>query len=78
MRCLILTGLLGVLLLGGLGCGVETSWVKASRATYNVVAPAHKKYVEADKELTEAQKKNRLLLLQSWEARIVEWEKEVE
>lgn len=68
-----------LVLFGGLvGCGVNAGWVKASRATHDVIAPAHRKYIEGDSALSDAQKRNRLTLLAAWGARIAEWEKEVD
>ena len=76
-RVVTLSGCMALLLFG-VGCGPKETWVRAARGTFDKVAPAHRKYVEADKDLTADQKKNRLLLLDTWKARVVEWEKEVE
>lgn len=50
--------------------GPSEAYVAADLATYEVVAPAHKAYVEADPLLDADQKNRRLLLLQSWELRV--------
>lgn len=61
-----------------IGCSVDETWVRADRAVYNVVAPAHREYIAADSTLTDGQRLNRTTLLDAWNARITEWEKEVE
>ena len=78
MRCIVMSIFGALFLFGAAGCTVEKTWAQAERATYNVVAPAHRKYVVADKEMTSEQKELRLLLLETWEARIKEHEKETE
>jgi len=60
------------------GCGLDAAWVKAARETHDVVAPAHRAYVNADASLTADQKARRHRLLDSWGARIEEAEKHVD
>lgn len=43
---------------------------EAERATYQVIGPAHAAYVQADQNLTPAQKQARLDLIESWRLRV--------
>lgn len=77
MRCLVLLGL-AASLLGLAGCStVEPQWVSAADATYKAVAPEYVQYVRGDESLSSLQKEARLLLVQTWAARISSW-KELE
>jgi hypothetical protein len=66
--------MLASLLLAGAASGCHLSaapsYVDADRATYDVVAPDHRRYVEADPTLDDAQKARRGRLLDSWRQRI--------
>lgn len=46
------------------------AYVAADRATFDAVAPAHRRYVEADPTLDDAQKARRLAVLATWALRI--------
>jgi len=59
------------------GCSVDEEWVKASRQTYDCIAPEYSKYVKADSTLDKEKKERRLDLLETWLANIEEWEKVV-
>lgn len=63
---------LGVLLVLASCAGPSDAYVAADAATYGVIAPAHRAYVEADMTLTDEQKARRLLLLESWALRLRE------
>ena len=55
------------------GCGsLQEQYVAADVSTYEVIAPAHKAYVEADPTMTKEQKARRLRKLASWQARVEE------
>jgi len=60
------------------GCSVEKDWVKASDATCSIVSPHYAKYVEADTDLSETEKKAVRLTLMTWRIRIDEWKKTLE
>lgn len=61
------------LLLSLTACGsLQEQYVAADVSTYEVIAPAHKAYVEADATMTDEQKARRLRKLASWQARIEE------
>ena len=50
------------------GCaGPAESFVKAERAMHDAIAPEHRKYVEADDNLSDEQKARRLRTLDSWD-----------
>lgn len=72
------TGLL-VLSLGLSGCfeSVPKTWVEADRATYDLVVPEYKAYVEADPKLTENQKGLRKSAMDTWKLRLETNEKAV-
>lgn len=67
MRKLIAIAVLGIALTG---CSLDKIYVQADRDTYDVIAPAHREYVENDPNMTPEQKDRRLRLLDSWEERI--------
>ena len=75
MRSLICILTMALLLCG---CSVDKSWVRAARATKDYLGPKYLAYVEKDAELSEREKAREKLVVQSWEARIKEWEKTVE
>lgn len=53
------------------GCeSPRNTWVRADRATFDALAPAHRRYVEADESLDDQQKQARYDMLRSWELRI--------
>lgn len=53
------------------GCqSIAPEYVAADRATYEAIAPAHRRYVEADDSLTQPEKDRRYRLLQSWRLRL--------
>jgi len=52
-------------------CGsVDATYVQADRALYEVLAPAHRSYIEADPALDAERKLRRQRLLDSWDLRI--------
>ena len=44
--------------------------VSAEKSTFDVIEPAHRRYVEADPMLTAEEKQRRFRLLDSWKPRI--------
>lgn len=44
----------------------------AELATYRAIAPAHRRYVEADQSLTAQQRQDRFDLLEAWRLRVGE------
>lgn len=56
-------------------CSVQDDYVRADRATHDLIAPAHADYVKADPDLTSEQKVRRLVLLDSWRIRLENAEK---
>ena len=50
--------------------GCCTPDVSAEKATLDVIEPAHREYVEADDNLSEADKLRRLRLLDAWRSRV--------
>ena len=79
MKWLIYSIIFGLVIGATIGCaGIEKAWVVAERSTYDALAPAHAEYVKADADLSENQKRLRLLLLKTWNLRIEEHEKLVE
>jgi hypothetical protein len=61
---------LTLVLLAGTGCSVQDEYVEADRATFDVVAPAHEKYLKSDSSLSGEERERRLRLLDSWRLRI--------
>lgn len=59
----------GVLVLLSLA-GCEAGPSAAERATYQAVAPDHRRYVERDFTLTDEQRQTRFDLLESWRLRV--------
>jgi hypothetical protein len=51
-------------------CSMSDEYVDADRATYDVINPAHRAYVQADPLLSDAQKLRRVNLLKTWDMRI--------
>jgi len=51
-------------------CTVDSSYRAADRATYDAVAPAHRRYLETDALLTEEQRELALLVLETWRVRV--------
>jgi len=62
-------GLIGVLALAGCS-GLHTGYVRADRLTFEAVGKEYRGYVEADADLTTAERERRLRTLASWEARV--------
>jgi hypothetical protein len=61
------------------GCGsLDSQYVTGDRLTYDVIAPTHLDYLEADEALDDEQKDRRRALLRSWEARLLEGEDRTE
>lgn len=54
------------------------SWVRADRATFEVVAPDYTMYIEMDPSLPPLEKKAKIEMLRSWSVRIRAAEKTVE
>ena len=52
------------------GCSTCEDYIAADRATYDVLAPEYREYVESDDNLDDDQKQRRLRLLESWESRV--------
>lgn len=52
------------------GCNVQQEYVKADKATYDVIAPDYLKYVEADANLTDDQKQSKKDTVATWRLRI--------
>lgn len=52
------------------GCTAPETYVQADRATYEQIAPAHRRYIEQDLTLNASQRASRLDTLNSWELRI--------
>lgn len=50
--------------------GCCPSYASAEKATLDVLEPAHRRYVEADENLTEEEKARRYRLLDSWRSRV--------
>lgn len=50
--------------------GPSEAYIRADRATFDAIAPAHAEYLEADAALTPDQKEARRLALDSWELRL--------
>ena len=61
---------LTLVLLAGAGCSVQDEYVAADRSTYDVVGPAHEKYLKSDSSLSGEERERRLRLLDSWRLRI--------
>jgi len=51
-------------------CTPQKSYVQADKAIYDVIAPAHEAYVEADATLSAEQKARRLRTLAAWKVLI--------
>lgn len=52
------------------GCSPTSIYVEADRATYDVIAPAHRAYVLADPALSDEARQRRIDLLNTWDLRI--------
>ena len=52
------------------GCAGPQEFVGAQRAYFEAIGPEYKSYVQADPELTEEQKRRRMLTLRTWEISI--------
>lgn len=50
----------------------------AEKATFDVLEPAHRRYVEEDVNLTEEQKARRLRLLDTWKSKVEAEHKEAQ
>ena len=59
------------LLCGCEGMSVADAYLKADRATYDVIAPAYRIYVEADENLDPAAKAARMRFVDSWQIRLL-------
>jgi len=57
------------------GCTLQEAYVAADVATYEAIAPAFSRYVEADESLDDAQKARRHSAVTAWKARITEGSK---
>ncbi len=64
-----------LLAVSAMGCSTSTAYVAADRATFDVVEPAHRRYVDGDQDLTDEEMARRHALFDAWEARLVEAEK---
>lgn len=59
------------------GCpDVQDYYVKADRATFDVVAPRHEKYLNADEDLSPEDLELEINTLRSWEKRLKTAEEE--
>tara|TARA_Y100001973_G_scaffold95912_1_gene149977 strand:- start:332 stop:562 length:231 start_codon:yes stop_codon:yes gene_type:complete len=52
------------------GISVADAYVEADRLTYEAIAPHYQQYLEADGEITDANRKARIRLLTTWKMRI--------
>ena len=59
-----------VLFSGCEGISVADAYVEADRLTYDAIAPHYQQYLEADEEITDANRTARIRLLKSWKMRI--------
>ncbi len=66
-KLFLIWGLLSIL---SIGCTLDKEYVKRDEATFKSIAPEYSRYVEADPNLTPAQKKDRADLVTSWGKRI--------
>jgi hypothetical protein len=58
------------------GCALNQEYVKADRLTYEAVAPAYLKYLDADPALDQEQKDRRKRTVETWKLRISKAEEE--
>jgi len=52
------------------GCATSQEYVKADRLTFDAIAPAYLKYVEADTTLDADQKERRKRTVETWKLRL--------
>lgn len=76
MRRLTRSLVTAALCLFAAGCALDKEYVKADRLTYEAVAPAYLKYVEADPALDQEQKERRKRTVATWKLRISKAEEE--
>lgn len=50
--------------------GPQGAFIKGSRSVFDVIAPAHRAYIEADASLDGAQKARRIRTLDAWDTMI--------
>ena len=64
------------ILIGVAGCaGIDRSYVRADRLTFEAVAPQYERYVRSDESLDANEKENRLFTVDLWNRRIKEAER---
>lgn len=58
------------------GCALNKEYVKADRLTYEAIAPAYLKYIDADPALDQEQKDRRKRTVATWKLRLDKAEEE--